>query len=550
MAKLYKRIIEALTTGMYDDSRILFREYIQNAADSIDHAKTKNLYQQEATFPSIRVTLDKENRKISIYDNGTGIPHDNVTHLLGDVASSDKEQGKDKGYKGIGRLGGLAYCKQLKFTTSSKGEDYKTTMIWDAEQLQKILQDKQTQMEAGDVLDKIICYSKEKCDVSSHFFLVELIGINEASTELLEEDKVEDYLEEVVPLPYVSKFLHKKKIEDFMAENGFPEYQYSISLNDIDLFRPYSSCIYKRDSNGSLTRIDDIADVQFKVFYSCEDHNNVLAWMWYGLSSFEEQIPENANKLRGLRFRAFNIQIGNYSTIVSHKFFPESRGTGYFFGEIHVVSPKIQPNARRDYFEENDELKDLESQLRLFCIQTLNGLYRYSSKIRTAIKPEKLLDKLKKEIDEKKQDGFTSQKESDDLDHAKKRLEEQKDKSKIILNKYAKEALDNEERKIVFKKITGKNPQDFLNSENDDNAQEKPTINYGEKEGIQDGTTDEELSGQEGKPRYLVSQLSAYNKNEQKLISKIYGLIYKYMGKDPGCNLIQKINEDLKSGNR
>ena len=38
-----KDVIESLTIGMYDDSRFIYREYIQNAADQIDkvisHAK-------------------------------------------------------------------------------------------------------------------------------------------------------------------------------------------------------------------------------------------------------------------------------------------------------------------------------------------------------------------------------------------------------------------------------------------------------------------------------------------------------------------------------
>ena len=33
-----KDVIESLTIGMYEDSRFIFREYIQNAADQIDKA--------------------------------------------------------------------------------------------------------------------------------------------------------------------------------------------------------------------------------------------------------------------------------------------------------------------------------------------------------------------------------------------------------------------------------------------------------------------------------------------------------------------------------
>ena len=38
MAIIGKNVIENLTLGMYENSLMIYREYIQNAADSIDNA--------------------------------------------------------------------------------------------------------------------------------------------------------------------------------------------------------------------------------------------------------------------------------------------------------------------------------------------------------------------------------------------------------------------------------------------------------------------------------------------------------------------------------
>ena len=38
MATVGKNILDNLTTGMYSDSKVIFREYIQNACDQIDLA--------------------------------------------------------------------------------------------------------------------------------------------------------------------------------------------------------------------------------------------------------------------------------------------------------------------------------------------------------------------------------------------------------------------------------------------------------------------------------------------------------------------------------
>src|SRR4030065_643633 len=104
--RIGKTVIETLTQGMYEDARFIFREYIQNSADQIE---------------------------IIFEDNATGIKNNNVYPILGNIALSEKDRTKDKGFRGIGRLGGLGYCKKLTFETSFKGEEVKSIMIWDAE---------------------------------------------------------------------------------------------------------------------------------------------------------------------------------------------------------------------------------------------------------------------------------------------------------------------------------------------------------------------------------------------------------------------------------
>lgn len=37
-------ILENLTTGMYKDSKVIYREYIQNACDQIDRLMTEDFY--------------------------------------------------------------------------------------------------------------------------------------------------------------------------------------------------------------------------------------------------------------------------------------------------------------------------------------------------------------------------------------------------------------------------------------------------------------------------------------------------------------------------
>lgn len=105
MAKIGKNVLENLTQAMYDDSRIVYREYIQNASDQIDIAQKNNSFPDDDL--QIIIELDRKHRNIYIEDNANGIPANEIERRLADVADSDKIQGESKGFRGIGRLGGI-----------------------------------------------------------------------------------------------------------------------------------------------------------------------------------------------------------------------------------------------------------------------------------------------------------------------------------------------------------------------------------------------------------------------------------------------------------
>ena len=64
------RLLETLTTALYADAIVLFREYIQNSADAYNESIEQGLELDDFT---IRINIDRENRIIQILDNGYGI---------------------------------------------------------------------------------------------------------------------------------------------------------------------------------------------------------------------------------------------------------------------------------------------------------------------------------------------------------------------------------------------------------------------------------------------------------------------------------------------
>ena len=358
MAIIGKNVIENLTTAMYEDLRIIYREYIQNSADSIDKAIQQGLLGPGEARVEIEIDADK--RYVSVRDNGTGIAHDDFVRTMSSIADSTKDRAEDKGFRGIGRLGGISSCKTLKFSCSVRGEETVSTCVWDAKLVRDILVDAQRNPSASELVDMATSYSQDVCDADDHFFLVELIGIENSSAELLDEKRVREYLQSVAPIPYATGFTFKSKISEFAQEHGFTIDEYQVFINGDRLFKPYSRKLYE-PHNHSKKAYDELSDVAFKIFK--DSNGEVLAWMWYGISKFEKQIPV-INPMRGIRLRKANIQIGDENTFSTHGFYKEPRGCLYFVGEVFAVGKYLIPNARRDYFNLNDTCRFFESTLR------------------------------------------------------------------------------------------------------------------------------------------------------------------------------------------
>ncbi|MFR3321149.1 MAG: hypothetical protein ACLTSZ_08335 [Lachnospiraceae bacterium] len=55
------------------------------------------------------------------------------------VGASDKDGIAERGFRGIGRLGGLAYAEKVQFVTSAVGEHARTIMTCDCVRMQQLL---------------------------------------------------------------------------------------------------------------------------------------------------------------------------------------------------------------------------------------------------------------------------------------------------------------------------------------------------------------------------------------------------------------------------
>jgi molecular chaperone HtpG len=232
-----KDVIESLTLGMYEDSRVIYREYVQNAADQIDKAVKLELLPSRIEG-EIWIQIDKAKRTISIEDNATGIEAEKVAEILRNIAKSTKERGVDKGFRGIGRLGGLGYCDTLIFETSYAGESIKSKMFWNAKELKNIINNRKGKEEAAEVIDAVTTLVTEKELPEKRYFKVTLENVS--NDVLLDKQAIREYLQMIAPVSLHPRFIFGTKISDELKKENLSIDEYKIYLNADQIFKAYT----------------------------------------------------------------------------------------------------------------------------------------------------------------------------------------------------------------------------------------------------------------------------------------------------------------------
>jgi len=129
-----KDILELLSSSMYVDPMTIYREYVQNAADSIDEARAVGLL-AKGEVGRVTIAIDTSGRNVKITDTGTGVPHAEFAERLTAFGASRKRGGSACGFRGVGRLAGIGYCQELIFRSRVGGETKVSEIRWDCRKL-------------------------------------------------------------------------------------------------------------------------------------------------------------------------------------------------------------------------------------------------------------------------------------------------------------------------------------------------------------------------------------------------------------------------------
>lgn len=368
-----KYAIESLTTGMYTDPFVMYREYIQNAADSLDDAVKCGLLQENQA--TIKIRINPARQQITIEDNGTGIPYEQAYRFLSDIGNSRKIQGEKRGFRGIGRFSGISYCERLTFTTTCLGEGYSYSISFDASKLRKLISEHSEVTTAGEALAQVLSEKKAECKAETHNFRVTLEGVK-SDTGLLDIDKVNKYLRETAPVRFSRSFSWSQVVAETLKKEIGPVKEYKLYLEtpdgSVEIVKPYTDTVLL---NRQTKATDTIQDIVFSNIYN-QQHEKI-GCAWYGVSSFIGTILDR--DVRCLRLRVGNILVGDSTSLNS--IFKDTRFNGWIVGEVIINSPELILNARRDDFEHNDAYYVLFEQLQAIASEITKSI-RTASVIR------------------------------------------------------------------------------------------------------------------------------------------------------------------------
>lgn len=387
-----KFTLESLTTGMYSEPESCYREYIQNAVDSLDSALSLGIIQ--AHDFRIEIIVDSDNQEISIKDNGTGINKELVRKTLLDIGNSTKLHTTNRGFRGIGRLGGLSYCKKLSFCTTAIDENVKTLITFDCEKLKTLLVPGQSsEHNLQSVIEAVtdVCVMQEQA--STHYFIVKMEGVDDISS-LLDIETVRDYISQVAPIPFRDRFYWGREVNAKLIENDITVSEYPVYIGESfeslsQVYKPYKNS-FETNSRAGVSK-DEVLGLSF--FRINDGSQRLIAFGWYADTDFSGTLVDD--RISGIRVRQGNILIGNQRTLAPY--FKESRFNGWAVGEVYVVSPSLIPNARRDDFEKNTTFSEFTIGLRSTIGTEISEKIRAASKIRNN-PVQKTLKKVERDV--------------------------------------------------------------------------------------------------------------------------------------------------------
>jgi hypothetical protein len=367
---VYAAAVLILSEDLYPRKLEVIREYIQNASDALDDFISVSEYIEDTAEPVIKISI--QGRSLLIFDNGIGMDEEEIKKLKR-IAYSEKKVGEEAGYKGIGRLAGIAIADKLKVSSTSYGDPKLHHFEFRSKEMRRDISDnkrKGIQEPATKVINRHTEIWWTDIDPESHYTLVELRDIKESCSELLDPERIKEYIGDIGPVDFAPQqdFSYGPTISQKLREN-VPDYSpKAIYLSAPGIER---SRIYKPYTNQML-----IAEPEFIEIHNPDLPEELIAYCWYAtkgervlekirpagrIFSVDGTSVEQKRHYAGLAYKLFGFTIGDRTLPQRTLWTTALPRALWFTGEIHIVDKSVTPTTDRSNFVENEARDQLYS---------------------------------------------------------------------------------------------------------------------------------------------------------------------------------------------
>ena len=389
------RLLETLTSALYAEPIVVFREYIQNAVDSFRKSKSGRNY-------NAHISINISEKYVMIEDNGDGIEENSFLETMKSISASPKDGDYSQiGFRGIGRLSGLTFCEKLWFINNVAGGGKFFT--WDGEKYRSIISKSKGQESLENVIDEITetddvspTCNKFPYDSKSKFIVIlenikpELVDCilegNTNSKKAVTQPREPEYSEEfkhslelLLPIPYSEGFVKKNDINDqYHAAFGYDlsQNQFDIYLNGVQLFKPFN---YDNKKDFQIIPIQIFpVDSTGKVSKNAQTIG--ILWLTF------DYVFKAVKRDWGIAVRRKNMLVRGKSVLAEEASASQGAITTYnqylsaikgVSGELLIETDCLNDNSRRDWFEVDQNCLQLRTQL---C-SLMNKLHTYRYKM-------------------------------------------------------------------------------------------------------------------------------------------------------------------------
>jgi hypothetical protein len=400
-------ILSIITESLYDKPIVVFREYVQNSVDSFIKAEKEG----HSSELSSRIWYEGDN--LFFLDNGSGVAPDKFYDEMKSIGKSHKHRRTNLGYKGIGRLSGLSYCKELIFINiCNYKEDWFQKYHIDGPKYIEMKSSTDIQRTFDEIMDEIGTYTERVSDTDlndvkqiiapfSEMFTKQntgfLVILGNITSILAGTIAKEDFLSELgwlLPVKFSEELLESKQktlFENLTEPSGdesiIPARSFNVTFNEHPLERPIHSSMLR--------------------YYTCKtDYTYAVGFHTFNRDKIAS---DRKNDFSGIRLYIDNVLLCDESELIPilisngllngsvHEMVQAVRGIGAM---IYITDKiNISANARRTFIELTDDaaFKFLEL-IALFVNNVQDARYdlsRYNSQKSSAEQSQEKLVQLK-----------------------------------------------------------------------------------------------------------------------------------------------------------